>query len=156
LVLKLTSKTLAELKSRLLAALGGFFVPFTLGYLIMVWYGESRIAALFVAIAMGVTSLATKSRILVDLKLLNTRVAYVLMAGALISDTLALIIFAGITSFTDLGRFDLSLSLKLLSGQLPFLQLQYQLAFTCCPNLDLLCHGRGLAAALCSSPLFFL
>lgn len=93
-------------KAGLLAALGGFFVPFIIGYYIMLYYGESRLASLFVAIAMGVTSLATKSRILVDLKLLNTRVAYVLMAGALISDTLALIIFAGITSFADAGRLD--------------------------------------------------
>jgi len=85
----------------LLAAFGGFFVPFFLGYFAIVWSGGTPISGLFVAIAIGVTSLATKSRILIDLKLLNTRIAYVLMAGALISDTLALVIFSGITNFAE-------------------------------------------------------
>jgi Kef-type K+ transport system membrane component KefB len=90
----------------LLAAVGGFIVPFALGYYTIIWFGGTQIAAVFVAIAVGVTSLATKSRILVDLKLLNTRIAYVLMAGALISDTLALVIFAGIISYVDAGNID--------------------------------------------------
>ncbi|MBC9794594.1 cation:proton antiporter [Sinomicrobium weinanense] len=90
----------------LLAAIGGFIVPFALGYYAVLGFGGSNLGALFVAIAVGVTSLATKSRILVDLKLLNTRIAHVLMAGALISDTLALIIFAGIISFTDAGSIE--------------------------------------------------
>ena len=85
----------------LLAAFGGFFVPFALGYFAIVWLGGTPMAGLFVAIAIGVTSLATKSRILIDLKLLNTRIALVLMAGALISDTLALVIFSGITNFAE-------------------------------------------------------
>ncbi len=87
----------------LLAAIGGFVVPFVLGYYTIIYFEGTQIAALFVGIAVGVTSLATKSRILVDLKLLDTRIAYVLMAGALISDTLALVIFAGIVGFVDVG-----------------------------------------------------
>lgn len=90
----------------LLAAIGGFIVPFGMGYYTIIYFGGTNMAALFVAIAVGVTSLATKSRILVDLKLLNTRIAYVLMAGALISDTLALIIFAGMLSFVKAGSID--------------------------------------------------
>ena len=90
----------------LLAAIGGFIVPFVLGYYTIIYFGGTQMAAIFVAIAVAVTSLATKSRILVDLKLLNTRIAYVLMAGALISDTLALVIFAGIISYVDAGNID--------------------------------------------------
>jgi Kef-type K+ transport system membrane component KefB len=100
----------------LLAAAGGFIVPFALGYYTIIYFDGSQMAAIFVAIAVGVTSLATKSRILVDLKLLNTRIAYVLMAGALISDTLALIIFAGIISFVDAGSID-TLGLLFVAGK---------------------------------------
>jgi Kef-type K+ transport system membrane component KefB len=100
----------------LLAAAGGFIVPFGLGYYTIIYFGGTDMAAIFVAIAVGVTSLATKSRILVDLKLLNTRIAYVLMAGALISDTLALIIFAGIISFVDAGNID-TLGLLWVAGK---------------------------------------
>jgi Kef-type K+ transport system membrane component KefB len=100
----------------LLAAIGGFIVPFALGYYSIIYFGGTQMAAIFVAIAVAVTSLATKSRILVDLKLLNTRIAYVLMAGALISDTLALVIFAGIVSYVDAGSID-TLGLAWVAGK---------------------------------------
>lgn len=85
----------------MLAAIGGFITPFVLAYLVVTGFGGSNAAGLFVGIAAGVTSLATKSRILVDLNLLNTRIAHVLMAGALISDTFALIVFAAIIGIFD-------------------------------------------------------
>ena len=90
----------------LLAAIGGFIVPFVLGYFAVIWLGGTPMGALFVAIAVGVTSLATKSRILADLKLLNTRVAHVLMAGALVSDSLALIVFAAVISLAEVGTIE--------------------------------------------------
>jgi Kef-type K+ transport system membrane component KefB len=90
----------------LLAAFGGFITPFILGYYTVILFGGEALAGLFVGIAVGVTSRATKSRILVDLKLLGTRVAHVLMAGALFSDTAALVVFAGILSVVDAGSLD--------------------------------------------------
>ena len=95
-------------KGGVLAALGGFIIPFGLGYWVVQEFGGTLVAGLFVGMAMGVTSLATKSRILVDLKILDTRIAHVMMAGALITDSLSLIIFAGIISFATAGTFDLA------------------------------------------------
>lgn len=94
-------------KGGVLAALGGFIVPFALGLWIVVASGGTTIAGVFVGMAMGVTSLATKSRILVDLKILDTRIAHVMLAGALVADTLSLVIFAGILSFATAGELDL-------------------------------------------------
>lgn len=91
----------------LLAAVGGFAVPFVMAYAVIIWFGGSQLAGLFVGIAAGITSLATKSRILVDLHLLDTRIAHVLMAGALISDTLALLAFAAIMGVVDVGTVEL-------------------------------------------------
>lgn len=90
----------------ILAALGGFITPFVLCYLAIVWSGGTQMAGVFVGVAAGVTSLATKSRILVDLHLLDTRIAHVLMAGALIADTLSLIIFAAIIGVAEAGVVD--------------------------------------------------
>lgn len=92
----------------LLAAAGGFIIPAGLGYALIVLTGGSVIAALFVGSAMGVTSLATKSRILVDLRLLDTRIAHVLMAAALLSDTATLLVFAGIVGFGAQGTIDVA------------------------------------------------
>ena len=100
----------------MLAAIGGFITPFVLTYLLVVGLGYSAFAGLFVGIAAGVTSLATKSRILVDLKLLNTRIAHVMMAGALISDTLALIVFAAIIGVFDAGSLSIA-ELGIVSGK---------------------------------------
>lgn len=100
----------------MLAAIGGFITPFALTYWVVTGLGGSVAAGLFVGIAAGVTSLATKSRILVDLKLLNTRIAHVLMAGALISDTLALIVFAAIIGIFDAGGLSVQ-ELGLVTGK---------------------------------------
>lgn len=89
-----------------LAAFGGFVTPFVLAYLVVLWFGGTHLAGIFVGIAAGITSLATKSRILVDLKLLDTRIAHVLMAGALFSDTLSLIIFAAVVGVAQTGAID--------------------------------------------------
>jgi Kef-type K+ transport system membrane component KefB/mannitol/fructose-specific phosphotransferase system IIA component (Ntr-type) len=91
-------------KGGVLAALGGFITPFVLCYLAVVGFGESQVAGIFVGIAAGVTSLATKSRILADLRLLDTRLAHTMMAGALMADTLSLVLFAGILGFGDTGE----------------------------------------------------
>lgn len=90
-----------------LAAIGGFIVPFGLAYVVVTLvFGGTTLAGLFVGIAAGVTSLATKSRILSDLNLLDTRIAHVMMAGALVADSLSLIVFAAIISIVDIGTLE--------------------------------------------------
>lgn len=92
-----------------LAAIGGFITPFALTYVVVTMvFGGTLMAGLFVGIAAGVTSLATKSRILADLKLLDTRIAHVMMAGALVADSLSLVVFAAILSLVDVGTLEVS------------------------------------------------
>lgn len=86
-----------------LAALGGFMVPAAAGYWMSMAFGLSTRSALFVALAMGITSLATKSRVLVDLRILDTRIAHVMMAGALIADVVALVGFSALLGSADSG-----------------------------------------------------
>ncbi|ELZ12168.1 sodium/hydrogen exchanger [Halovivax asiaticus JCM 14624] len=90
----------------LLIAFGAFVVPFGLGYGAGVWLGVSTGAALFLGLAMAATSLATKSRILADLDLLDTRIANVLLGGALASDVGVLVVFAGVDSYVTAGTLD--------------------------------------------------
>jgi len=85
-----------------LAATGGFIVPIAAGYwLVSIHYGYNATTGFFIGLAMGVTSLATKSRALIELKLLGTRVANVLLAGSLACDTMALVVFAAIVGFAE-------------------------------------------------------
>ena len=100
----------------LMVAFGGFVVPFGLGYLVGEAIGLTVEQSLFVGIAMAATSLATKSRILVDLDILDTRIAGVLLGGALLSDVGVMIVFAGIVGFIETGEVSL-LSLGLVAGK---------------------------------------
>lgn len=93
-------------KAGALAALGGFAVPFVVGYLIAVSSGYTTHAGIFLGMAMAVTSLATKSRILVDLNLFGTRIANVLLSGALLSDVGALLVFALVLGMAGQGEVD--------------------------------------------------
>jgi len=99
-----------------LAAIGGFVFPAVLSYGVALGFGASSMAALIIGLVAGVTALATKSRALLDLNILDTRVAHAIMAGALITDTLTLIIFAGIMSIASVGGLDLA-GLSLVFGK---------------------------------------
>ena len=111
-------------RNAMLAAVGGFVVPFVGGLAVTWWYMNNNgaetkdavMAGMFVGMAVGVTSLAAKSRILLDLKLLDTRIALVLMAGALFADSAALVVFAGITGFADAGSVSLG-QLAIVAGK---------------------------------------
>ncbi|HUG32050.1 MAG TPA: cation:proton antiporter [Acidimicrobiia bacterium] len=99
----------------LLAATGGFLVPTAAGMILMLAAGRTFLEALFVGLAMGVTSLATKSRILLDLKILDTRIAHVLVAGALLSDVAVLVVFAAVVG-PDVATEGVSIGTALFAG----------------------------------------
>jgi Kef-type K+ transport system membrane component KefB/mannitol/fructose-specific phosphotransferase system IIA component (Ntr-type) len=91
--------------SGLLSAIGGFFTPFALGYVAVTLTGGSGVVGFFVGIAAGVTSLAVNSRILLDLRILDTRISHVMMAGSLVADILALLVFSTVLGIVELGNF---------------------------------------------------
>lgn len=98
---------LFELGSQaLVVAFGAFIIPFALGYAAGVLTIATVDGALFLGLAMAATSLATKSRILVDLDVLDTRIAGVLLGGALASDVAVLVVFAGVLGFIQAGSVD--------------------------------------------------
>lgn len=140
----------------LLAAIGGFIVPFVLGYFVVIAFGGTPVAGVFVGMAMGVTSLATKSRILVDLKILDTRIAHVMMAGALITDSLSLIIFAGIMSFASLGALEFA-AISVVAGKvILFFAASWVVGLIIYPRLWRWLKHRGLTDRAFSATLVLL
>ena len=139
-----------------LAAVGGFIVPFALGYFVVLGFGGTPVAGVFVGMAMGVTSLATKSRILVDLKILDTRMAHVMMAGALITDSLSLIIFAGIMSFASLGALELVPMLGVAGKVVLFFAASWLVGLVLYPRLWRFLKRRGLTNRAFSATLVLL
>lgn len=92
----------------LIVAVGAFLIPFGLGYFAGIYTIATTEGALFLGLAMAATSLATKSRILVDLDILDTRIASILLGGALVSDVGVLVVFAGVLGFIQAGTVELT------------------------------------------------
>ncbi|MFO8149495.1 MAG: cation:proton antiporter [Trueperaceae bacterium] len=128
----------------LLAAIGGFVVPFALGYGAVILMGGNAWEAVFVAMATGVTSLATKSRILLDLRVLDTRIAHVMMAGALLADTLSLIVFAGLFGVWTAGSLELTTLGPVLGGIAVFVAGAWVVGAYGLPRLYRFLERRGL------------
>lgn len=126
----------------LLASLGGFLVPAGLGFGLMMVVDGDPTAAAFVAVAMGVTSLATKSRILVDLGILNTRIAHVLMAGALFSDIAALVLFAALLGVAATGAIAFSGILAAIAKATLFLAAAWLVGTKVFPRLGSIVEQR--------------
>ncbi len=91
----------------ILAAVGGFFVPLVLAYFVVTGFGGSHVVGLIAGISAGVTSLAVNSRILLDLRLLETRISHVMMAGALVADVLSLLVFSAVLGIVEIGSVEL-------------------------------------------------
>ncbi|MDX1447765.1 MAG: cation:proton antiporter [Acidimicrobiia bacterium] len=125
----------------LLAAAGGFLVPAGLGVGLMYLFGEGGLGALFVGLAMGVTSLATKSRILVDLRILDTRIAHVLMVGALVSDLTVLLVFSAVIGEGEASGTPITFLLAGLRA-VAFLIISYLIGTKVIPRLAAMAPAR--------------
>lgn len=128
--------------SALLVAGGAFITPFVLTFIAAVHFGLGRPASLIMGTVTGVTSLAIMSRIFIDLKLFNTRLALVLMTGALIGDTLGLLFFTGLNSITQLGAFRIGEALVVLGKATTFFIVTFFLGLRVFPTV-----GKSLMQA---------
>lgn len=85
------------------ATLGGFLLPFILGLLAILAFRGTTNAGLMVGTVISVTALATVPRIVVDLKLVETRIGQTLMAVALFSVVVVLVAFSAVTGIVEAG-----------------------------------------------------
>jgi Kef-type K+ transport system membrane component KefB len=126
-----------------LAAIGGFIVPAVMGYALSHAFGFDFIASLFIGMAMGVTALVVKSRILLELNILDTRISHVMMVGSLITDTLCLIIFAGILSLSEIGSLNVAEIALILLKVIVFFVVTWFVGLRVVPRLYAWLHSRN-------------
>ena len=128
----------------LLAAAGGFITPAVLGFLLVTSWGYSSTAGAVMGLTLGVTSLAVLSRILVDLKLLGTRVANVMIASSVISDTAALIGFGALLSLAGQGGIQIGAVLLSLGKAILFFGVTIYIGLKLLPLLGRLLQKFGV------------
>src|SRR3989304_4333905 len=83
-------------RALLVATLGGIF-PFIFGYIYTLIIDHSTIEAMFIGAAMVATSVGITARVLADLKVIDTEIARVILAAAVIDDILGMMVLAVVT-----------------------------------------------------------
>lgn len=77
----------------LFVAIGGFVLPFLLGFGSCYLLGLPHIQSLFIGMALSITAIAVNARVLTDMKMTRFRVTPVIIGASIIDDILSLALF---------------------------------------------------------------
>lgn len=88
-------------------ALLGVILPFILGYITAIWFEFGHIAALFVGTSLMATSIGVKAEILLELKIMGTRLGSLIMGAAVIDDIITMVTLTIIIGIAKTGYFEL-------------------------------------------------
>ncbi len=75
----------------LAVAVGGFFLPFAMGFFVARIFGGTVYQALFVGIGLSITAIAVQAAILHEMQIHKTKIGHVIMGAAIADDILSLI-----------------------------------------------------------------
>jgi Kef-type K+ transport system membrane component KefB len=95
-------------------AVGGFVVPFGLGFVVARFFGATVLQSLFMAMGLSVTALAVGARVLQDMEIHHSKVGHIIIGAAIVDDILALISFSVLAGLAKTGQVDLYKILLLL------------------------------------------
>ena len=86
-------------------ALGGFILPFVLGFFTCRMFGGSMYQSLFVGMGLSITAIAVQARILHDMQIQNTSIGRIIIGAAIVDDILALVTLSILLSLAESGQF---------------------------------------------------
>jgi len=90
----------------LAVAVGGFVLPFAMGYGVAILFGATVFQALFMAMGLSVTALAVQARVLQDMEIHHSKVGHIIIGAAIVDDILALVAFSILTGLAKTGQVD--------------------------------------------------
>ncbi len=83
-----------------LVAVVGVVFPFAFGFVFVQWMNHKIVESFFVGAAMVATSVGITARVLADLRVLQTRVAQVILGAAVLDDILGMLVLAVVSSLS--------------------------------------------------------
>ena len=95
-----------EMSSSLVAILGVIF-PFILGYIAAIWFGFTHIIALFIGTALMATSIGVKAEILLELRIMGTRLGSLIMGAAVIDDIITMVVLTILIGVVKTGYVEI-------------------------------------------------
>ncbi len=84
-------------------ALGGFVVPFVLGYATARAFGGTVYQSLFVGTGLSVTAIAVQAVVLENIQILRTQLGHIIVGAAIVDDILALVILSSLLGVAKRG-----------------------------------------------------
>ena len=97
---------LEHIKPSLAVALGGFILPFVMGFYVTRYFGGTVFQALFVGIGLSVTAIAVQAVILQEMQIHKTKIGHVIMGAAIADDILSLIGLSVLLGLVKTGSVD--------------------------------------------------
>jgi Kef-type K+ transport system membrane component KefB len=96
-------------------AVGGFLLPFALGFVVAWFFGATVLQSMFMAMGLSVTALAVGARVLQDMEIHHSKVGHIIIGAAIVDDILALVSFSVLSGLAQTGQVDLYRVLLLLA-----------------------------------------
>jgi Kef-type K+ transport system membrane component KefB len=75
----------------LAVAVGGFVLPFAMGFFVARYFGGTIFQSLFVGIGLSITAIAVQAVILQEMQIHKSRIGHIVMGAAIVDDILSLI-----------------------------------------------------------------
>ncbi|MBW2107209.1 MAG: cation:proton antiporter [Deltaproteobacteria bacterium] len=106
--MEMDPKQLVEhLRPSVVVALGGFIVPFGLGFMTIKLFGGTVYQALFVGMGLSVTAIAVQAVVLENMRILNTKIGHVIIGAAIVDDILSLVALSVLLGVAKSGTMGL-------------------------------------------------
>lgn len=129
----------------------GTFAPLCLGFAVSWLFTHDFWASLFIGLAISGTSLVTKSKILDDLNILDTRLGHIMMGGGMVDNILSFIIISIAITTVTMGVISVSDILIKLILVIAFFSITLLIGYYVYPYLGIIFSrpgGRGFLLAL--------
>jgi Kef-type K+ transport system membrane component KefB len=139
----------------LTVALGGFVLPFILGYFTTRVFGGTILQSLFVGMGISITAIAVQSVILHSLKISSTYLGHIIIGAAIADDILSLIGLSVLLSLAKSGSVEVTGLFMIIGKVIAFFGLTIILGHFVMPKITRKLHDRegkaftfAMAAAL--------
>ena len=90
----------------LAVAVGGFVLPFAMGFFVTRFFGGTAFQSLFVGIGLSITAIAVQAVILQEMEIHKTKIGHVIMGAAIADDIISLIGLAVLLSLVKTGTVE--------------------------------------------------
>ncbi|MEA3547184.1 MAG: cation:proton antiporter [Thermodesulfobacteriota bacterium] len=135
-------------------ALGGFFIPFILGYFVCKAFGGTLYQSLFVGMGLSITAIAVQAVILQSLQIHKTNIGNIIMGAAIVDDILSLCTLSILLGLAKSGTVDVTSVAIIIGKVVLFFGVTISIGHFIMPHLTRRLndyHGKGFTFAMVSA-----